>query len=66
MNLFIKEMNTNVFIFSGLISLVLTLVLIIVIYSSSPNTRTEIHKGKIIGIILSIYALINLFYFLKL
>ncbi|GGZ93987.1 DUF2914 domain-containing protein [Algibacter mikhailovii] len=63
---FIKEMNTNVFIFSSLVSLILTLVVIIIIYAASPNTRKEIHKGKIIGLILSIYALINSFYFLKL
>ena len=63
---FIKEMSTDVFIFSGLGSLVLTLTLIIIIYSKSPNTRSEIHKGKIIGIILSIYTITNIFYFLNL
>ncbi len=63
---FIKIMNTKVFIFSGLLSLVLTLVLIIAIYSRSPSTRAEIRKGKIIGIVLMIYATINLFYFFKL
>lgn len=63
---FIKEMNTVIFIFSGLVSLVLTLTLIITIYYKSPNARSEIHKGKIIGIILSIYTIINIFYFLKL
>jgi hypothetical protein len=63
---FIKEMNTGIFIFSGLVSLLLTLTLIIIIYSKSPNTRSEIHKGKIIGLILSIYTIINIFYFLNL
>ena len=63
---FIREMNTNVFIYSGLVSLITTLLLIITIYSISPNTRAEIRLEKIIGIILSIYIIINLFYFFKL
>ena len=63
---FIKEMNVQVFIFSGLVSLISTLLLIIIIYRISPSTRAEIHLGKLIGIVLSIYALINVFYFLKL
>lgn len=63
---FIKEMNTNVFIFSGLVSLVFTLIFIIVIYSISPSTRAEIHIAKIIGILFIVYGTINLFYFFKL
>ncbi|WP_445733725.1 DUF2914 domain-containing protein [Mariniflexile sp.] len=63
---FIKVMNTNVFIFSGLVSLVFTLILIIVIYNISPSTRAEIHIGKIIGIVFIMYATINLFYFFSL
>lgn len=63
---FIKEMNTNIFILSGLVSLVSTLVLITIIYLLSPSTRAEIHIGKIIGIVLSIYTLINIFYFFNL
>lgn len=63
---FIKVMNTNVFIFSGLVSLVFTLVLIIVIYWISPSTRAEIRIGKIIGIIFILYTTINLFYFFNL
>jgi len=63
---FIKVMNTNVFIFSGLISLIFTLLLIIVIYKISPSTRAEIHIGKIIGIVSIMYATINLFYFFNL
>ena len=62
----IKVMNTNIFIYSGLVSLVFTLSLIIVIYSRSPSTRAEIHLGKIIGIVFTIYITINLFYFFKL
>ena len=63
---FIKEMNTNIFIFSGLISLVCTLAIIIIIYSISPSTRLEIRLGKLIGIIISIYIVINTFHFFKL
>lgn len=63
---FIKEMNTNIFIFSGLISLLITLALIIFIYSISPSTRREVGITKLLTIIITIYAIINLFYFLKL
>ena len=63
---FIKEMNTGIFIFSGLVSLIVTLILIIVIYSLSPSTRAELRIGKIIGIIVTMYTVINLFYFSKL
>ncbi len=63
---FIKVMNTNVFIFSGLVSLVFTLILIIVIYSISPSTRAEIRLVKIIGIVFIMYTTINLFYFFNL
>lgn len=63
---FIKEMNTKIFIFSGLFSLSFTLALITLIYAISPSTRAEINFGKIIGIILTIYITINLFYHFKL
>lgn len=62
----IKETNTNVFLFSGLTSLVFTLALIIIIYSRSPSTREEIRVWKIMGIVLSMYTSINLFYFFNL
>lgn len=63
---FISEMNTRIFIFSGFVSLGCTLVLIFLIYSLSPSTRSEISIVKLVGVILSIYMLINAFYFLKL
>lgn len=63
---FIKEMNATVFMFSGSISLVCTLVLIITIYRLSPSTRVEIHKGKLILLVCFIYTSISLFYFFKL
>ncbi|WP_369692158.1 DUF2914 domain-containing protein [Formosa haliotis] len=59
-------MSTNVFILSGIISLVITLLLIIVIYKSSPSTRSEIHLGKMLGLVALIYGTINLFYFFNL
>lgn len=62
----IKQLNTNVFLISGAISLVSTFILILFIYAKSPSTRSEIHLGKMSAIILSIYGIINLFYFLKL
>ncbi|WP_194852372.1 DUF2914 domain-containing protein [Nonlabens antarcticus] len=62
----IKLINTYVFIFSGLVSLALTLALIRFIYRISPSTRAEIHLGKMIGLIFTIYTTINLFYFFNL
>lgn len=63
---FIKEISTEIFIISGLISLFCTFALLTIIYIVSPSTRSEIHLGKLIGIILSIYVLINVFYFFRL
>lgn len=62
----IKEMNTLIFIISGVLSLSSTLALIIFIYFSSPSTRAEISLKKLIGIVISIYLLINVFYFFNL
>lgn len=63
---FIKEMNTEVFIISGAVSLVCTLVLIVFIYVVSPSTRLEVHLGRLIGVILAIYSTINIFYYFNL
>jgi len=63
---FIREMNTYIFIISGLVSLGITLALITIIYRKSVSTRLEINYGKLLGIILGIYIIINAFYFLKL
>ena len=63
---FIKEMDTRIFLFSGLVSLICTLVLIIVIYALSPSTPKEIHIAKLLGIVIFIYAVINVFYYFKL
>ncbi len=62
----IKEMNTLIFIISGLLSLGTTLALIIFIYSSSPSTRAELSLKKLISIIISIYLVINSFYYFNL
>ncbi|AWX46316.1 hypothetical protein HME9304_03349 [Flagellimonas maritima] len=63
---FIKEMNTNIFLISGAVSLVSTLILIVFIYLKSPSTRAEVGLGKLIGIVFSIYITINLFYLFRL
>ena len=63
---FLKEMNTTIFIISGGVSLVVSIFLSTLIYIVSPSTRAEIHLGKLIGLILTIYALVNLFYYLRL
>ncbi|MCJ7465086.1 MAG: DUF2914 domain-containing protein [Maribacter sp.] len=63
---FIKEMNTDIYLYSGLASLISTLVLICIIYAVSPSTRAEIKIVKLVGLILGIFILINTFYLLKL
>lgn len=63
---FIREMSTTIFIFSGLVSLFVTFLLIIIIYRKSPSTRVEIRIRKLILIILAIYGTINTFYFTNL
>lgn len=63
---FIKDMGTTIFLLSGLVSLVSTVVLVMLTYFTSASTRAEIHLAELMGILLSIYAFINLFYFLKL
>ncbi|MDP5122169.1 MAG: DUF2914 domain-containing protein [Spirosomaceae bacterium] len=63
---FVKEISTQIFIISGLISLVLTLLFILFIYRISPSTRAEIQKRRIIGLILLIYTTINIFYYFNL
>ncbi|WP_421763053.1 DUF2914 domain-containing protein [Ekhidna sp.] len=63
---FIKAMNTNVFIFSGAISLLCTLTLILIVYRVSPNMKVEVKLWKLLGIVLVIYVFINSFYFFRL
>ncbi len=63
---FVKEVNPEIFILSGIVSLVITLIVIIGIYKVSPTTRVEIHLGKMLGIIATLYILINTFYYLRL
>lgn len=62
----IKEVNTTIFLLSGLASLILTVTLILIIYYSSPSTRAEINIKKLLALILGIYITINLFYHFKL
>ncbi len=62
----VKQMNTNIFIISGIISLTTTVLLIAFIYSVSPSTREEISKRKTIGMIVGIYLMINSFYYFNL
>jgi len=59
-------MNTSIFLFSGGDNLSVTLLLILATYFVSPSKRSEIYFGKLFGLIISIYPVINLFYYLKL
>ncbi len=63
---FIAEINPTIFLISGFISLGSTITLITIVYSLSPSTRLEIHLGKLVALVLSIYVIINLFYFFRL
>jgi hypothetical protein len=62
----IKEMNTFIFFISGLLSLSSVLLLVFICYSSSPSTKAEVSLKKLIGLILSIYAGFNVFYYFNL
>ncbi|TRZ46227.1 DUF2914 domain-containing protein [Robertkochia solimangrovi] len=63
---FIKQMNATIFLISGAVSLLCTMVLILCVYGMSPSTRAEIHLGKLLGLVISIYLVIFGFYHLKL
>ncbi|WP_191858300.1 DUF2914 domain-containing protein [Hanstruepera ponticola] len=63
---FYKEVSKEVFIISGLISLIVTVILITIIYKSSPSTRAEINLKKVMSLVFGIYFTLNLFYFFKL
>lgn len=63
---FVKMINTSVFVFSGLVSLISTLLLLMTIYYRSPSTRKEVKLKKILSFIFGIYFIINVFYFFKL
>lgn len=58
--------NKFIFLLSGAISLGITLGLVIFIFNKSDSTREEVHLGKLSGLILAIYFMINSFYFLNL
>lgn len=61
-----KTMSTYLFVVSGLLSLISTLLLIGYIYWISPSTRKEITVWKIGVLILSIYSAINVCYYFNL
>lgn len=63
---FLREMNSRIFIYSGLASLASTFALIIIVYLRSASTRSELGLGKLLVIIVAIYITINLFYYFKL
>ncbi|NEV92906.1 DUF2914 domain-containing protein [Psychroflexus sp. YR1-1] len=63
---FIKEINTAIFIISGLVSLGSTLALIVFIYTSSPSTRAEISLKKLVSLIFFLYISTNVFYYFRL
>lgn len=62
----LKHMSATIFVISGILSLSITVTLIIFIYYSSPSTRREINKPKLLALIAGIYLMINGFYFFRL
>lgn len=63
---FIKVVSTGVFIVSGLVSFSITFFLVSTIYKTSPNTREETSKRKLVATVTAVYGAISLFYFLRL
>ena len=59
-------MSIQIFLISGLLSLTFTLFLVYIVYKASETVRVEIVRYKMLGLILGIYILINIFYFAKL
>lgn len=59
-------MNTLLFIISGLASLGFSLLFISYIYGKSPSTRNDISWFKMGGIIITMYVIINIFYYFNL
>lgn len=55
---FIKKMNTVIFVASGCISLGITLLIIVATFG-----RKSLKNKKLIGLVLGVYALFNFFYF---
>ncbi|PLX03164.1 MAG: DUF2914 domain-containing protein [Marinilabiliales bacterium] len=62
----LSDINTTIFIISGIISLICSFVLVFITYYTSPSTRKEIHIGKISLLLVLIYLLINVFYYFSL
>lgn len=60
------RMNTFIFILSGVISLITTLLLIGYIYAASPSTRNEVTGWKLGILIVCIYSFINTCYYFNL
>lgn len=60
-----KSISADMFIISGIISLVTSLGLFCYIYFKSPSTRKEVHFGKLFSLVIGIYFLINTFYFMN-
>lgn len=62
----VSQMNTGIFIISGIISLASTLIFVAIIYGISPSTQAEVSLRKLVVIISLIYIALNTFYYLNL
>lgn len=60
---FFGVISTTIFIISGLVALGVTMLFIMFVYRKSPSTRHEVNLGKLSGIIITIYFLINVLYY---
>lgn len=60
-----KSISNGMFLVSGILSLVTSISLFIYIYRKSPSTRDEVNFGKLMSLVISIYVIVNAFYFLN-
>lgn len=63
---FVKAISPFIFVVSGLTSLGITLTLVLIVYRKSPSTRAEVKLGRLLALLVGVYAFINCFYFFRL
>ena len=62
----LKQMNTTIFIASGIVSFISTISLFFLVYTSSKEAKEEISKPKMLTLLISIFVFINGCYYFRL
>ena len=62
----LKQMNTTIFIASGIVSFASTISLFFLVYTSSKEAKEEISKPKMLTLLISIFVFINGCYYFRL